>query len=87
MATANITAEFFQNIGYLAEDEGYFKKVQRYIKKLVSQKETEEMAADGCGPRAHDELVADFREALNEVRLGLEGKAKARPAEELLNEL
>lgn len=60
------------------------------IKKLINREQKEKataVAEEEYTPRTHDELVADFKEALNEVKLSLEGKLELRPAEELLSEI
>lgn len=60
------------------------------IKKLILKEQKAEAKAaaeEEYTPRTHDELVADFKEALNEVKLSLEGKLELRQAEELLNEI
>lgn len=58
------------------------------IKKLiVKEQQSEAKAADEYVPRTHDELVADFKEALEEVKQHMEGKLEFRPAEDLFDEI
>lgn len=56
------------------------------IKKLI-RKEEKAKATDEFVPRTHDELVADFKEALNEAKLNMEGKLVLPSWEEVLDEL
>ena len=37
--TATINAEFFQNLGVIAQDEGLMKRVANYVKRLAAKKE------------------------------------------------
>ena len=37
--TATINAEFFQNLGIIAQDEGLMKRVANYVKRLAAKKE------------------------------------------------
>ncbi len=37
--TTAINAEFFQNVGVIAQDEGLMKRVANYVKRLAAKKE------------------------------------------------
>ena len=37
--TAAINAEFFQNLGVIAQDEGLMERVAKYVKRLAAKKE------------------------------------------------
>jgi hypothetical protein len=37
--TTAINAEFFQNLGVIAQDEGLMKRVANYVKRLAAKKE------------------------------------------------
>lgn len=59
------------------------------IKKLIKREEKESnvMTTDNYIPLTHEELVSEFKESLDELKLNLEGKMEFRPIEELINEL
>jgi len=39
MANVQLTAELFQNLGIIAEDENLLKRAVKYLKRLASKKE------------------------------------------------
>lgn len=59
------------------------------IKKLIKSEEKKRATAavDDCEPLTHEELVSEFKESLEELKLNMDGKLEFRPAEELLAEL
>lgn len=59
------------------------------IKKLIKSEEKKRATAavDDSGPLTHEELVSEFNESLEELKLNMDGKLEFRPAEELLAEL
>ena len=41
MTTMQLNAEILRNLGAIAEDEGMLKRVAKYLRKLVAEKEAE----------------------------------------------
>lgn len=58
------------------------KKLQKYIRRLKSEKEAENVMTEDDKA----EILNDIREGLRELKLMKQGKQKSRPVEELLNE-
>ncbi len=42
MKTLEMNAEFFRQMGVIADDENYMKRALKYIKKLAAQKQEED---------------------------------------------
>lgn len=73
------TAELFQQIGYIADDDDCIKKLLKYAKRLTSLREEK---AD-----RQARFVASMKEALEELRLNREGKLALISEDELRDEL
>ena len=73
------TAELFQQIGYIADDDDCIKKLLKYAKRLTSLREEK---AD-----RQARFVANMKEALEELRLNREGKLALISEDELRDEL
>ena len=67
------------------EDLDLLKKIQRSIKRLCAK--AKEETEEECRPMTKEEILADFAEACKEAKLIREGKLKAIPAKDLINEL
>lgn len=79
METANLNAELFKNLGYLATDESYMKKALGYIKKLAARKEAQD--------EQRLQMKKELTEMCEQVKLAKRGKIEGEPAENLFNEL
>lgn len=86
-AVVGLNAELYRQLGYVADDEVSMKKILRYVKGVVAKKEARNEAADSYVPLTHDELVMEFKGALDDLKQSLDGKVKYRPVEELIDEL
>lgn len=42
MTTFELNAEFFRQMGIIADDESYMKRALKYVKKLAAQKQEED---------------------------------------------
>jgi len=60
-------------------------KIKRLIKRESVKCDT--VATDNYTPLSHDELVGEFKDSLEELKLNLDRKVEFRPIEELINEL
>jgi len=90
MTTAELNAEFFRQMSYIADDENSMKKVLEFVKNLVSQKTVVKtpILSEGEVPyMTKAEILSDFSEACQDIKLAREGKLQGRPLEDLLNEL
>lgn len=84
MATALLNPTMRHDIALLMSDATARPKLQRYISKLKREK----LKADEDAKRHFaDQLKADLREALQELKDEREGKTQLKDAWELLNEL
>lgn len=72
-----------QDVVSLLDDTEAMKKLQKYIRRLKSEKEAENMMTEDDKA----EILNDIREGLRELKLMKQGKLKSRPVEELLNEI
>lgn len=70
-----------QDVVSLMGDNEAMKKLQKYLRKLISENEKEMSKSEKA------EVLDDIRQGLIEVRLVKKGKLNSRPVEELLNEL
>ena len=68
MTAMQISAELFQSLSVIAEDEGFMKRATKYIKKLAEQKRREDETL-----MTKDEFFARIDESLEQARRG-EGK-------------
>lgn len=90
MTTAELNAEFFRQMSYIADDENSMKEVLEFVKKLVSQKtvvKTPILSEAEVPYMTKAEILSDFSEACQDIKLAREGKLQGRPLEDLLNEL
>jgi len=90
MTTAELNAEFFRQMSYIADDENSMKKVLEFVKNLVSQKTVVKtpILSEGEVPyMTKAEILSDFSKACQDIKLAREGKLQGRPLEALLNEL
>lgn len=86
--TANLNAELFRQLSYIADDETYMKKALNFIKKLAMQKEAEAEATENASHLlSKKEALASFDQACKELKENLEGKLTFKSLEEALNEL
>lgn len=84
--TANLNAELFRQLSYIADDETYMKKALNFIKKLAMQKEAE-ATENASHLLRKEEALASFDQACKELKENLEGKLAFKSLEEALNEL
>lgn len=70
-----------QDVVSLMGDNEAMKKLQKYLRKLISENKKEMSKSEKA------EVLDDIRQGLIEVRLVKKGKLNSRPVEELLNEL
>lgn len=70
-----------EDVVSLMGDNEAMKKLQKYLRKLISENEKEMSKSEKA------EVLDDIRQGLIEVRLVKKGKLNSRPVEELLNEL
>ena len=86
--TANLNAELFRQLSYIADDETYMKKALNFIKKLAMQKEAEaETAKNESRLLKKEEALASFDQACKELKQNLEGELTFKSLEEALDEL
>jgi len=79
--TVTLQQSVMQDVVSLMNDNDAMKRLKKYLRRLISEKEEEMSMAE------KEEILDDIRQGIVEVRLVKEGKLKSRPVEELLNEL
>ena len=94
MHTMNLNAELLRELSYIADDERCLREVLAYVKQVAASRaccgeEPSAVAEEGEAyrPLTKAEVLEDIGQAFREAKLIREGKLKAIPAEELLNEL
>ena len=90
MTATELNAEFFRQMSYIADDENSMKKVLEFVKNLISQKTVviTPILSEGEVPyMTKAEILSDFSEACQDIKLAREGELQGRPLEDLLNEL
>ena len=102
MTTAELNAEFFRQMSYIADDEKDIRQlVSTFFRNggfdvegfedgasLYKKMETDMpdlIILDIMMTKA--EILSDFSEACQDIKLAREGKLQGRPLEDLLNEL
>lgn len=83
MTTIQLQQSVLQDVVSLLDDNEAMKKLQKYIRRLKSEKETREVMT----VRDKEEILNDIRDGLREVKLAREGKIKLQTIEEFLDEL
>lgn len=83
MTTIQLQQSVLQDVVSLLDDNEAMKKLQKYIRRLKSEKEAREVMT----VRDKEEILNDIRDGLREVKLAREGKIKLQTIEEFLNEL
>lgn len=83
MTTIQLQQSVLQDVVSLLDDNEAMKKLQKYIRRLKSEKETREVMT----VRDKEEILNDIRDGLCEVKLAREGKIKLQTIEEFLDEL
>lgn len=90
MTAAELNADFFRQMSYIADDESSMRKVLEFVKKIVSQRTVAKTAilSEAEVPyMTKAEILSDFSEACQDIKLVREGKLQGRPLDDLLNEL
>ena len=64
MTAVQLNAEILRNLGALAEDESMLKRVAKYLRKLVSEKETDPTLL------SKEEFFARVDEAREQIKRG-----------------
>lgn len=82
MTALELNAEIYRNLGSLADDERYLKKVVGYLKRLAKDKEAESRAV-----MTKSEIKSGLAQACTEMRQHLDGKLPLGKWEDLYNEL
>ena len=77
MTSLEINAEIFKNMSIIAEDEDLLKRVARYLRKLVAEKQADDTAL------SKEEFFARVDEAREQVRQGKVHRIESK--EELKN--
>lgn len=72
-----------QDVVSLLDDTEAMKKLQKYIRRLKSEKEAENVMTEDDKA----EILNDIREGLREVKAAREGKIKLQSARGFLNEV
>lgn len=83
MTTIQLQQSVLQDVVSLLDDNEAMKKLQKYIRRLKSEKEAREVMT----LRDKEEILNDIRDGLREVKLAREGKIKLQTIEEFLDEL
>lgn len=65
MTTLELNAEFFRQMGIIADDENYMKRALKYIKKLAVQKQEEDDSL-----MTKEEYFAKIDRSLQQAREG-----------------
>lgn len=83
MTTIELHQSVLQDVISLLDDNEALKKLQKYIRRLKSEKKAkEEMTV--C---EKEEVMSDIKDGLRELKLARQGKIKLQTIEELLDEL
>ena len=64
MTAIQLNAEILRNLGALAEDEGMLKRVAKYLRKLVSEKEADQTLL------SKEDFFASVDEAREQIKRG-----------------
>ena len=85
-STVQLQQSILHDVASLFDNTDAMKKLQKYLRKL-KEKEIAKDVKEEMTTAEKEEILDDIREGLRELKLVKEGKLKARPVEELLNEL
>ncbi len=70
------------------QDMDVLDRVKRLLLRIKVEKPVAvEMATDACVAKSKEEVLTDWTEVCQTIKLAREGKIEGRPIEEVLNEL